>query len=359
MCICDTVTPQATGANDFSRQMATIINSAGLALMTSIGHRTGLFDTMSTIPPATSAVIAKATGLNERYVREWLGAMVTGRIVDYDPRNRTYSLPADHAAFLTRSASPNNMAAVTQFIAVLGSVEDRIVDCFRRGGGVAYAEFPRFHAVMAEESDQSVAQSVVDAILPLAGETVDALNAGIDVLDVGCGRGHALLTMAEAFPRSQFVGYDFTEEAIEHARGQVSERELNNIRFEVRDVARIEDTDAYDLITAFDSIHDQAAPAEVLGNIQRALRTGGTFLMQDISGSSHVEKNADNVMAPFMFTVSCMHCMTVSLAQGGAGLGAMWGRETAQEMLRDAGFNNVTIKNLDHDILNDYYIVRN
>lgn len=358
MCICDTVTPQPTKTGDFAERMAALLNHAGLALMISVGHRTRLFDTMATLPPATSARIAEAANLNERYVREWLGAMVTGRIVTYDASSKTYALPRDHAECLTRTATPNNLATVTQFIAVLGSVEDRIVDCFRNGGGVAYAEFPRFHAVMAEESDQSVAMSVIDSILPLAVDTIEDLKSGIDALDIGCGRGHAVLAMAEAFPNSRFCGYDFCEEAIAHAKAQAAERGLANVRFEVRDVAKITETDAFDLVTAFDSIHDQASPAIVLRNIRRALRTDGTFLMQDISGSSHVDKNADNMMAPFMYTVSCMHCMTVSLAQNGDGLGAMWGRETAQSMLRDAGFNNVTIKNLEHDILNDYYVVR-
>ncbi|HPF38715.1 MAG TPA: class I SAM-dependent methyltransferase [Phycisphaerae bacterium] len=357
MCICETMTPETTTTGDFSERMAQMINNAGLALMTSVGHRTGLFDTMATIPPAASGVIAKAAGLNERYVREWLGAMVSGQIVTYDAETKTYALPPEHAALLTRNAAPNNFAAVTQFIAVLGGVEDRIVECFREGGGVSYSEFPRFHAVMAEESDQTVASSVVETILPLAGDIIERLQAGIDVLDVGCGRGHALLTMATAFPRSRFCGYDFCEEAIAHAQALATERGLANIRFAVRDVATLRDTEAFDFITAFDSIHDQAAPAKVLANIQRALRAGGTFLMQDISGSSHVEKNADNAMAPFMYTVSCMHCMSVSLAQGGEGLGAMWGREKAQEMLRDAGFVTVAIRNLAHDILNDYYVI--
>ena len=164
--------------------------------------------------------------------------------------------------------------------------------------------------------------------------------------------------MAEAFPNSRFCGYDFCEEAIAHAKAQAAERGLANVRFEVRDVAKITDTDAFDLVTAFDSIHDQASPAIVLRNIRRALRTDGTFLMQDISGSSHVEKNADNMMAPFMYTVSCMHCMTVSLASDGAGLGAMWGCDTARRMLADAGFGRVDVKSLPHDVMNLYYVSR-
>lgn len=358
MCICETLSPETTETGAFAERMADILNHAGLALMISIGHRIGLFDTMATLPRSTCGEIARAAWLNERYVRGWLGAMVTGKVVHYESATRTYWLPSENAAFLTRQASPNNMATVAQFIAVLGSVEDKIVNCFRNGGGVPYADFPRFHAVMAEESDQTVAASVIETILPLAGDAVQDLTSGIDVLDIGCGRGHALLAMAEAFPNSRFCGYDFSEEAIQHARTQANQRHLTNVRFEIRDVAIIQDTEQFDLITAFDSIHDQASPSTVLRVIRRALKHGGTFLMQDIASSSHVEKNEFTKMAPLMYTISCMHCMTVSLAQGGEGLGAMWGREKAQDMLRDAGFSSVTIKNLDHDILNDYYVVR-
>jgi hypothetical protein len=155
-------------AEAFAEKMLGTINGAGLALMTSIGHRTGLFDTMAALAPSTSARVAEAAGLNERYVREWLGAMTTGGVVEYDPARGTYHLPPEHAAFLTRAASPNNLAVTTQFVAVLGAVEDRIVECFRAGGGVPYSAFGRFHETMAEESEQTVVAGLTDSILPLA-----------------------------------------------------------------------------------------------------------------------------------------------------------------------------------------------
>ena len=115
----------------FGGQMMGILNGGSLALMISIGHRTGLLDTMAELRPSTSAQIAEAAGLNERYVREWLGALTTGRIVDYDAATQRYHLPAEHAAMLTRAAGTNNMAALTQFIAMMGEVESDVVDAFR------------------------------------------------------------------------------------------------------------------------------------------------------------------------------------------------------------------------------------
>ena len=135
-------------AEAFAERMLGVLNDGALALMMSIGHRTGLLDTMAKLPPSTSERIAEAAKLNARYVREWLAAMVVGRIVEHDPEGGTYSLPAEHAAFLTRAASPNNIAVTAQFIAVMGSVEDKIVERFEIGGGVPYSDYPRFHEVM-------------------------------------------------------------------------------------------------------------------------------------------------------------------------------------------------------------------
>jgi ubiquinone/menaquinone biosynthesis C-methylase UbiE len=342
----------------FTGRMLDVLNSGSLALMTSIGHRTGLFDTMTELPPATSSQIAEATGLQERYVREWLGAMVVGRIVEYDADTTAYHLPREHAAALTRAAAPNNIAAFMQYIGLLGSVEDGIVESFRNGGGVPYSAYPRFQDVMAEDSGQSVLPALLDHILPLVPGQVEALQRGIEVLDLGCGRGKALILMAENFPNSRFTGYDFSENGIAAARAEAQEKGLSNIRFEVQDAAKLDESQRYDLITTFDAIHDQAKPAAVLSNIQRALKADGVYLMQDISGSSHVHNNLDHPMGQFLYTVSCMHCMTVSLAYGGDGLGAMWGREKALQMLAESGFAKVEVKQLAHDVQNDYYICR-
>ena len=345
-------------AQAFAGQMLSNLNGAAVALMTSIGHRVRLFDTLAGMPPSTSDQIARAASLNERYVREWLGAMVTGRVIEYDPANQTYWLPAEHAAVLTRAAIPNNVASIAQFIPMLGSVEDEIVRSFVSGGGVPYSSYPRFHEVTAEATDMTTVFGLLDSILPLIPNAIDNLRKGISVLDVGCGRGRALMLMAEKFPQSNFTGYDFSTEAITNANREANERGLSNVRFEVKDVADTKEAERYELITAFDAIHDQAAPRDVLKGIARALKPGGTFLMQDIRASSHLDKNMDHPLGPFTYTVSCLHCMTVSLALGGEGLGTAWGEEKALELLAEAGFNNVDVRQLQHDIINNYYIAQ-
>jgi 2-polyprenyl-3-methyl-5-hydroxy-6-metoxy-1,4-benzoquinol methylase len=343
-------------AEEFAERMLGVLNDGTLALMTSIGHRTGLFDAMAGLIPSTSEQIASTADLNERYVREWLAAMVTGGIVEHDPEGGTYRLPPEHAAFLTRGATPDNIAVTAQFIPVLACVEDRIVESFKNGGGVPYSAYTRFHQVMAEDSGQTVVAALTDYILPLVPGLTGLLESGIDVLDVGCGSGRALDLMARKFPESSFVGYDFSEEAIARARAAAQEHGSTNVRFEVKDVAALDEENRYDLITTFDAIHDQSKPAKVLERIAAALRDDGVYLMQDIAGSSHLHKNLDHPLGTFMYTVSTMHCMTVSLAQGGAGLGTMWGEEKAKEMLREAGFGEVAVERLPHDISNSYFV---
>jgi 2-polyprenyl-3-methyl-5-hydroxy-6-metoxy-1,4-benzoquinol methylase len=316
---------------------------------------------MNQLPPSTSDEIAKRSGLNERYVREWLGAMVTAGVVEYDDASGCYGLPREHAAFLTRAAGADNIAVFAQYIAELGSVETEIVECFRKGGGVPYEKFKRFHELMAEDSGQSVMSSLESHVVPLVPGLAERLAQGIRVLDVGCGMGRIMNRLAELYPQSRFVGMDLSAEAIAGAKREAAERGLRNIEFVVRDLSDFDSTadpEAFDLITTFDAVHDQAQPVRVLKGIHRALRPDGTYLMQDIRASSFVHKNMDHPIGTFLYTVSAMHCMTVSLAQDGEGVGAMWGEEKTREYLQKAGFRSVETKNLAHDIQNNWYLVR-
>lgn len=345
-------------AERFSDTLLEILNDGALALMISIGHRTRLFDILAPLPPSTSSQIAQAAGLSERYVREWLGAMVTGRIVDYEPKTETYVLPSEHATSLTRAASQKNLAIMMQYIPLLGAVEDGIVRSFRNRGGLPYAAYPRLQQVMAEESRQTVTAVLVDSLLPLVPGLVEALDEGIEVLDIGCGRGQALNLLADTFPNSRFTGYDFSPTIIAAGQAEAQEQGLTNVNFVVKDIATLTETDHYRLVTAFDVIHDQAKPREVLKRIALALQPQGTFLMQDIAASSHVHKNLDHPLGPLLYMLSCLHCLAISLALNGEGLGAMWGEETARQLLSEAGFSQVTVHRLPHDIQNSYFVAR-
>ena len=351
----------AERAEAFAGRVLDMLNGGALMVMTSVGHRTGLFDALAETEGATSQELAAAAGLDERYVREWLGAMTAGRIVELDPESGRYSLPPEHAAWLTRAASPDNLAVTAQWIPTLSTVEDDIVACFREGGGVPYERFHRFHDVMAEESAQTVLSVLFTHILPLVPGMDEALEAGASVLDLGCGRGRALVLLAERYPASSFHGYDLSGEAIAFARAQAAERGRDNVSFEERDLSTF-DIDAepgsFDYVVTFDAVHDQAKPLAMLKGIRRALRDDGTYLMQDIQGSSHHHENLDHPGGPLMYMISTMHCMTVSLAQGGEGLGACWGEEKARELLAEAGFASLDVSKVEGDPLNAYYVCR-
>ncbi len=343
--------------DDFAQRMLDMMNHGITALLVSLGHRAGLFDAIADGHARTSNEVAAAAGLHERYVREWLGGMVAARIVERDPMLDTYRLPPEHAHWLTRQSPTANLAVFAQYVGVLGAVEDQVLSCFRHGGGVPYSAYPRFHEVMAEDSGQSIVPVIVDQIVPLMPGLHERLTAGIDVLDVGCGRGRALLQLAQAYPASRFWGYDLSDSAVAHATAAAAELGLTNVKFLRRDLTHWRAPAAFDWIMALDAIHDQARPDLVLAAIRQALRPGGVFLMQDIDAATEPADNLNHPLGAMIYGISCLHCMTVSLAQGGMGLGAAWGVQQAQAMLREAGFDRIRIERLEHDVQNAYFIM--
>ncbi|MDP9210546.1 MAG: class I SAM-dependent methyltransferase [Thermoproteota archaeon] len=345
-------------AEEFASKMFQFLNSGMLSLMTSIGYKTGLFDIIAELKPSTSQEISQAAKLNERYIREWLGAMVTGKIIEYDPLTEKYSLPKEHSAFLTRKSGIDNLAVLAQYVSLMGNVEDKIVECFRNGGGLPYSEYPKFQQLQAEETARIFDSKLTNQILPLIPEIDNRLNDGIKVLDIGCGRGRAINLMGKAFSRSEFTGCDISHEGISSAKEEAKNMGLTNVQFEIKDALLVEELGKFDLITAFDTIHDQVQPTKVLKAINASLNNDGFFLMQDIAASSKVEKNIDSLLAPTLYTISTMHCMSVSLAFDGEGLGTMWGKELAVNKLTEAGFKDIKVKNVEGDIMNYYYVSR-
>lgn len=359
MCtVCKTITPDLAKQEAFAGKYLNMLNGGMTLLMISVGHQTGLFDVMADGQWRTSVQLAEDAGLNERYVREWLGCLTAAEIIERDAALGTHRLPPEHAHWLSRHSATENLAIFAQFLPVLAGVEADIIECFKHGGGVPYSKYPRFHAVMAEDSGQSIVPVVTTDIVDLFDGLREDLERGITVCDIGCGRGMALTRLAEAFPKSKFVGYDLSLEALDFARSQALAKGLKNIRFEVRDLTHWNERAAFDWITALDAIHDQARPDLVLANIRRALKPGGRFLMQDIDASSEPNDNIGHPIGPMLYAISCMHCMTVSLAQGGMGLGAVWGTQKAEEMLAEAGFDQVKIHRFEHDIQNAYYLMQ-
>lgn len=346
-------TPEA-----FAEKVVGIIDQGAVAFMLAVGHRLSLFDALAGQGFISSEELAVRTGLAERYVREWLAVMVTGGIVTYRPEDRRYRLPDTHAACLTRGASHGNLAVYAQHVALMGAMQDRVLDCFRTGKGTVYDHYPCFHQIMDEDSEQTVAAGLFAHILPLVAGIEERLAAGIDVFDAGCGRGRALIEMARKFPNSRFVGMDFSQEAIHHANATARAESLSNVTFEVRDLTGYREDGRFDFITTFDAVHDQKDPEAFIRGLKASLKPGGVYLMQDIGGSASLENNIGFPMASMLYAVSCVHCTPISLGQGGAGLGTMWGWETAEAMLKAAGFRSVERHVLPHDPMNVWFVSR-
>lgn len=246
---------------EFAGELLGHYTSGMVTFMVDLGHRTGLFEAAAE-GPAMSEELAARAGMQERYVREWLGALVTGGLFDYDAVSYTYTLPAEHVVLL-----------------------------------------------------------------------------------------------AKAFPASTFVGYDLADDAIERARAEAGAEGVANASFEVRDAAGLTVDEPFDVVLSLDAIHDQVDPRAVLGRIHAALVPGGTYVMVEPAASSNLEDNVANPLAPWIYGVSTLHCMTVSLAHGGAGLGTAWGEQRARRMLAEVGFGDVTTHDAPGDPLDTVYVI--
>lgn len=341
----------------FADELFGLYTGGFVTLMIDLGVRTGLFGALAE-GPATCKEAADRAGLQERYVREWLGAVVTAGIVEYDRTGAVYTLPAEHAVCLTGDTELN-IAPLSLFTGLLAKHIVPVADAFRDGGGVPYSAYrPEFTDVMDAVTRGTYDGVLIDGVVPLVGGLAERLRAGLDAADIGCGTGHSTNLLASAFPAARFIGYDLAADAIDRARAEANDRSLANVAFEVLDVTELPADPPLGAVFAFDAIHDQADPAGVLRAVFDALEPGGVFVMIDVRASSHLENNIGHPLAPWLYAVSTLHCMTVSLAEGGAGLGTVWGEELALEMLASAGFIDLEVQAIPGDPFDSLYVAR-
>ena len=355
--------------SDFAQRMTEILNYGALNLAMAIGYKNQIFDILEDLnKPVTVSELASASGLHPRYLKEWLGIMVTGKIIElFSEQNAedTYLLPPEHASFLTRKAGSMNMGVYTQEIPILTSCAmDSVSTAFKSGAGVPFSSYPDFQAFMAELSDAKHENVLIDKFLPTVdnGQLLARLTDGIRVCDLGCGHGVAMNLMARAFPKSTFVGIDNHEDAVRKAAEAAQETGIGNAVYKVLDAAAIngkkEFFSRFDYICAFDAIHDQSHPLDVLKGVRHMLAPGGMFSMIEIKARSNQADNMDHPMGPFLYTVSLMHCLPVGLNDKGSGLGMMWGREKAEALLGEAGFEHIEIAEMEYDLFNLHYLCK-
>lgn len=332
--------------SEFADRIMKTINSGSLALAISLGVDNGLFDVLvEQKGPKTSQEIAKIAGLKERYVREWLGAMVVGSIVEMDPETKEYHIPERRKPFLKKG--PYNIVAFSGLVPLLSQAYNQVSDCFKENGpeGVPYSQYPRFQSFMDHMSRVMHDRNLLKNIITAFDGLTEMLDAGIDVLDVGCGRGHVSILLAQRFPQSRFHGIDISEDGIAFAKNESRTLSLSNCTFDVMDAVSLpkEWLEKFKLVLAFDCIHDMAYPQEVLREIHRVMTPNARVMMLEINVHSDPSKNVGNPRAINGYVISLMHCMPVSLHfDNGAGLGTMWGKESAATCLQETGFGEVS-----------------
>lgn len=341
---------------EFAGHLFGLFTGGALTHLVEIGRRTGLFAAAAG-QSLTSGELAQRAHLEERYVLEWLAAMVTGGIFEYEPSTGHYWLPREHAACLNGGAA--DLAPVAAFVTELGRHVGAVSDAFRSGGGVPWDAYkPEIHDLMDILWGPLYEELLVDSMLPLVPGLVERLRAGARVADVACGAGTALLVLAEAFPASTFMGYDLDPDGLERGRARAAAKNLPHVAFERCDAADFHPVEPFDVVMVFNAIHDQVDPGAVLRSIREALAPGGILVMNEPRMHDALEDNLDNPMAPFTYSVSTLHCMTVSLAHGGAGLGTAWGEQTARRLLTEAGFGDVTVTQTPGDPGNALFATR-
>ena len=336
-------------AKKFLQQVMNDAAAAFHSAMTYIGDRLGIFKAMAAAGPATVQALAQRTGLQERYLREWLGSMVAAGYVEYEPASGRYTLPPEHIAPLADEDSGVFLAPMFAGAIPHMSVATKVAEAFRAGGGVAQSEYPPdFFAALERMTAPMFKHHLVQNWMPHLPEVTAKLNDGGSMLDVGCGSGLAVIKMAQAFPKAKVFGFDRHEGSLQRARANARAAGLgeDRIKFEVVDCTRLPQA-AFDFITAFDVVHDSIDPLGLMTSIRKALRPDGTFLMVEVNISSKVEENI-NPMGRMLYSASTLYCMTTSLAEGGAGLGAAMGEPKARELARDAGFQHVRRLPVDH-----------
>lgn len=306
-----------------------------------LADRTGMLATMARGGRMSVEEVAEQSGADRRYTEEILSGLAVAGVLEYDASDETFSLPDEHAAVVADDTSPYSLAGYLDMLPSMVAQLPALTEAVESGGGVPFPEYgPR--AVLGIERANSPGTRVLLARrwLTTMPDVVEKLERGARVADIGCGTGTAALTMAEAYPATEVVAVDIDEGSIERAEERLKEAGLDNVSFHLGEAASL--TGTFDLVTAFDVVHDMARPLETLRQIGSVLADDGVMLMMEPNVSSDLEDDVGKDQAALVYGMSAMFCLSQSLSQGGAGLGAAWGPRRAEDLCREAGFTEFT-----------------
>ncbi|MDN5761882.1 MAG: class I SAM-dependent methyltransferase [Microlunatus sp.] len=334
-----TTTPQidSQALEAFLAQAVTDAAAAMSVLLSHIGDRLGLYRAMSDSEPVTSAELARRTDTNERLVHEWLSNQAVGGYVNFDPETERFRLPPEHALALAEENSPALIQGMFDMVAAVYQDIDKEVGVFRTGAGLTW---PDNHHSVFEATERSFRPgyraNLVQQWIPAVAGLHAKLTAGAHVADVGCGYGTATTVLAEAYPASTFVGYDYHASSVDAARESAARQGVaDRVTFEVADASEI--TGPYDLITFFDAWHDMSDPVGAAWAAREALGPDGAVLLIEPLSHDRLEDSFDP-LGRFGYAVSTLICVPCSISGGGPGLGAQAGETRTRELFTEAGF---------------------
>ena len=344
-------------AENLAHRVVSDMGGAFTMALAYVGDRLGIYKAMQGAGPMTSEELASKTGLNERYVREWLKAMVSAEYIDYNPLTRKFVMTEEQAFVLAEENSPMFCGGGFQFTTPSLYNTPRILEAFRDGGGVSYEQIGEEIPCAIERFFRpGYVNFLASHWIPAVPGLVERLTEGARVADIGCGRGQSTVNMAKAFPRSIFVGVDYHEGSIQAARDLAGREGVDNVAFVQAPAEQTPNGRPYDLVTTFDCIHDMVDPDAAIGRIKQVMSDDGVWLWSEPNASHEPHENRNPVGRVFQ-SVSPMHCMTVSLAHGGAGLGTVIGEKGARELAQRAGFGRFQRLEIDNPF-NQFFAVR-
>ena len=334
--------PAPSEVEAFIGQVVTDLSAAFSGVLVNVGRKLGLYQAMADLGPCTSTALAEATGIRERYVREWLANQTAGGYVAYDPNKQTYALPPAQAMVLALEESPVFMAPAFEVAASFWLDENQIVETFRSGKGLGWhAHNHRLFCGTESFFRTGYRANLVSAWLPALDGMVERLKRGARVADIGCGHGASTIVMAQAYPKSTFVGVDYHDESIATARRRAAEQGVTgNVTFEVKSATEFGGHD-FDLVCFMDCLHDLGDPVRALVQCHKALKPDGKVLLVEPYAGDQLEENL-NPIGRMYYAASAMACTPNSLSQEvGLGLGAQAGEERLRKVAREAGFLNL------------------
>jgi ubiquinone/menaquinone biosynthesis C-methylase UbiE len=328
--------------HQFVGQMLSDLGGAASVALVRIGDDLGLYKKMHANGPMTAAELAAAAGVNERYLREWLSHQAASNYVAYDPATQKFTLPPEQAMVFAAEDSPVFMLGAFSCMAALLDNQAKVEGAFKNGAGVDWGDQAScLFCAVARFFRPGYLNNLVSSWLSALDGVIAKLQHGAKVADVGCGHGVSTVLMAQAFPNSQFVGYDFHPSSIEQAQMHAREHGVSaNTRFEVGTAKAYPERD-FDLVTFFDCLHDMGDPAGAAAHVRQSLKPDGTWMIVEPLSGDRLEENL-NPVGRLYYAASTMVCVPTSLAQEvGAALGAQAGEKKLREVITAGGFRNV------------------